>query len=223
MNIAESIRSIKAGLPEGVKLVAVSKTQPLTLIMEAYEAGQRCFGENKVQDLVSKAPQLPPDIEWHFIGHLQSNKVRLLLPYVRLIHSIDSVKLLSVVDQESARIEKTTPCLLQFHIAREESKFGFSLPEAMVFFQSSSYQLLTSVEIVGVMGMATFTEDVSQVRQEFRTLKSIFDELKDSYFRDKESFNQLSMGMSDDYHLAIEEGSTLVRIGTALFGARNLI
>ena len=207
-------------MPTGIKLVAVSKTRSDEEIMEAYNAGQRSFGENKVQELVRKWETLPQDIEWHFIGHLQSNKVRLIAPFVAMIHSVDSLKLLKTINDEAKQAERVIPCLLQFHIASEESKFGF-LPENVTQILSeikiSDYN---NIIIAGVMGMATFTDDVAVINREFSNLKTIFQNLKAEFFQGNDNFREISMGMSDDYQQAIENGSTMIRIGTTIFGSR---
>lgn len=219
--ISEQIKSIQASLPEGVRLIAVSKFHPNEAILEAYEAGQRLFGENHVQELTAKHESLPNDIEWHFIGHLQTNKVKYIAPFVSLIHGIDTPKLLRVVDKEGAKAERMIPCLLQIHIANEETKFGFSREECLEMLSSGILSELQHVQICGLMGMATNTDDEEQIRKEFHTLHSLFEELKASYFKDVPSFKELSMGMSDDYPIAIEEGSTLIRVGTKIFGERD--
>ncbi|VAW18717.1 UPF0001 protein YggS [hydrothermal vent metagenome] len=221
MDIRENIRKIKEGLPSNVTLVAVSKTKPVDDILEAYDSGHLIFGENKVQDLVQKYETLPKDIEWHMIGHLQTNKVKHIAPFIHLIHAVDSLKLLKVINNEALKNGRVVSCLLQFHIASEETKYGLSLSEAEELLSSKDYMGLTNVGIQGVMGMATFTDDKGKIRKEFRTLKGIFDKLKSKYFRGEASFKEISMGMSDDYLLAIEEGSTLVRIGSSIFGPRN--
>ncbi|MGL5637527.1 MAG: YggS family pyridoxal phosphate-dependent enzyme [Bacteroidales bacterium] len=220
-HIQDKIHSLKAELPEQVSLVAVSKFHPEESVMEAYQAGQRIFGESKVQELVPKAEHLPKDIEWHFIGHLQTNKIKYIIPFVSLIHSVDSFKLLKEINKEAQKKNRVIDCLLQFHIAEEETKFGLSLDEAKEFLSAGQLAELKNVRIVGVMGMATFSDDQQQIRKEFKSLKMIFDTLKKTYFGDKEYFKQISMGMSDDYTIAIEEGSTLVRIGSSIFGVRN--
>jgi pyridoxal phosphate enzyme (YggS family) len=207
-------------LPEGLKLVAVSKKKSPEIIMQAYHAGHKIFGENKAQDLVNKYEKLPKDIEWHFIGHLQTNKAKYLVPFVSMIHSIDSFKILKTVNKEAQKNNRTIPCLLQFHIAQESSKFGLSEEEAHEILDSEEYKTLKNISIVGVMGMATFTDDEMQVRNEFRFLKRIFDKLKKEYFPRKKGFKEISMGMSDDYSIAVEEGSTMVRVGSKIFGAR---
>lgn len=220
MDIQKNLTYIRSILPDQITLLAISKTQKPEVILEAYHSGQRAFGENKAQELSLKYPVLPKDIEWHFVGHLQSNKIKTILPFVSLIQSIDSVKLLQVIDAESLKINKITNCLLQFHIASEETKYGFDLAEAVALFSSGVLTDLKNIRIRGVMGMATFTKDKEQVRKEFRSLKNIFDLLKKNYFPTQESFSILSMGMSEDYQVAIEEGSTLIRIGTSIFGNR---
>jgi PLP dependent protein len=207
-------------LPAGVRLVAVSKTKSPEVILEAYRSGHKTFGENKVQELVQKQMELPHDIEWHFIGHLQTNKVKYIAPFISLIHGIDSFKILKEVNKEGRKNNRIIPCLLQFHIAREETKFGFSEEEAREMLESEAFAGLKNIMIAGVMGMATFTDDHEQVRNEFRLLKTIFDGLKSDYFSGKEEFKEVSMGMSDDYTIAVEEGSTIVRIGSKIFGSR---
>ena len=220
MNIAENIRSLQLSIPGHVSIVAVSKTKPVADIMQAYVAGQRIFGENKVQELVMKQSQLPSDVEWHFIGHLQTNKVKYISPFIRLIHSIDSLNLLTEVDKEAVKNNRITDCLLQFHIATEDTKFGLSLEEAELILGSEHYKNMQNVRITGVMGMSSFTDDMEIVRKEFKTLKGYFLILKSRYFDHADSFRELSMGMSGDYLIAIEEGSTMVRIGTSIFGNR---
>ena len=220
MIIGKNLSEIKESLPSGSKLVAVSKTKPVEVILEAYNSGHKIFGENKVQELVQKYEALPKDIEWHFIGHLQTNKVKYIAPFVSLIHGIDSLKVLKAVDKEAAKNARLVPCLLQFHIARENTKFGFSVEEAIDMLESESFASLKNISVAGVMGMATFTENVIQIRNEFRTLKEIFEQLKQKFFFNKPEFKEISMGMSDDYHIAAEEGSTIVRIGSKIFGVR---
>jgi len=221
MGIAENIAKIKSEINENVKLVAVSKTKPVEDIMEAYDAGHKIFGENKAQELAGKFEALPRDIEWHFIGHLQTNKVKYIAPFVSLIHGIDSLKLLKTINKEAKKKNRVIDCLLQFHIAEEETKFGLDENEADEILTSSGYKELENVRITGVMGMATYTTDTEQIRSEFRHLKNIFETLKEKYFGTDESFKEISMGMSGDYKIAVEEGSTIVRIGSAIFGARN--
>ncbi len=206
--------------PTQTRLVAVSKTKPEAEILELYNKGQRIFGENRVQELVAKQEVLPKDIEWHFIGHLQTNKVKYIAPFVACIHSVDSLKLLKEINKQAKKHDRPVDCLLQFHIAEEDTKFGLNLEEAEEILQSPEFQKLKNVRITGVMGMATFTEDEVQVRREFKTLKKIFDTLKSKYFPEAAHFTEVSMGMSGDYAIAVEEGSTMVRIGTLLFGER---
>ena len=203
------------------KLVAVSKTKPEADILQLYEQGQRIFGENRVQEMTTKHESLPKDIEWHAIGHLQTNKVKTIAPYVSMIHSIDSLRLLVEVDKEARKNDRMIDVLLQFHIADEETKYGFELAEASNLLTKEIVEDMENVNIVGVMGMATFTEDEDQIRSEFTYLKQIFDELKDKFFSEKDAFKEISMGMSGDYRIAVEEGSTMVRIGSLLFGKRN--
>ncbi len=201
-------------------LVAVSKTKPLTAILDMYGQGQRVFGENRVQELVQKYEELPKDIEWHMIGHLQKNKVKYIAPFVSLIHSVESIALLKEIEKQARKQERVIDCLLQFKIAEEDSKFGMQLGDISSFLQSSEFFQFQHVKIVGVMGMATFTHDMVQVREEFRRLKSIYEDLKANVFLENVSFKEISMGMSGDYKIAIEEGSTMVRIGSLLFGSR---
>lgn len=221
MDIAKNILEINNSIPANVKLVAVSKTKPNEAILEAYNVGQRIFGENKIQDLVQKQEGLPKDIEWHFIGHPQSNKVKFIAPFVALIHGIDSLKLLKIIDKEGRKNKRIISCLLQFHIAEESTKFGLSLEEARGILVSGEFNALKNVAIAGVMGMATYTDDKNRIRNEFRLLNNIFKMLKNEYFSDSEKFREISMGMSGDYLIAIEEGSTLIRVGSKIFGARN--
>jgi len=220
MSIAENIKRITSELGENTRLVAVSKTKPDEDLMEAYNAGKRLFGENKVQELAGKYERLPKDIEWHFIGHLQTNKVKYIAPFVSLIHGVDSLKLLKTINKEAKKKDRVIDCLLQFHIATESTKFGLNREEAVAILDDEQYRSFENVRIAGVMGMATYTDDKGQVRNEFRSLKKIFDDLKAEYFADKQYFKEISMGMSGDYKIAIEEGSTLVRIGSSIFGAR---
>lgn len=222
MPIVNKLKEIKKSLPGNVKLVAVSKTKPIEDILLAYNSGHKVFGENKAQEMFEKQDQLPKDIEWHFIGHLQSNKVKYIASYVKLVHSIDSVKLLAEVNKHAYKNNRIINCLLQFHIATEENKFGLNLKEAQSIFNSEFFSSLKNIKIVGIMGMATFTEDMEVVKSEFSHLKSCFDQLKEEFYQDDESFNEISMGMSLDYKYAIKEGSTLVRLGSSIFGARNI-
>ena len=221
MDIGTNIQKLKSGLPKGVKLVAVSKTKPNEDILAAYHKGHRIFGENKVQELTRKQEELPKDIEWHFIGHPQSNKVKYMAPFVALIHGVDSLKLLKTINKEAKKNNRTIRCLLQFHIAEESTKFGLNEDEAVEILESEQYKQLTNVEIDGVMGMATYTDDTDQVRKEFRKLRTIFEKLKAQYFSDRDSFCEISMGMSDDFPIAVEEGSTMIRVGSKIFGPRN--
>jgi PLP dependent protein len=220
MSLADRIHLLKEEVPQDVVLVAVSKTKPASLIQEAYDAGQRIFGENKVQELVDKWEVLPKDIEWHLIGHLQSNKVKYIAPFVSLIHSVDSFKLLQEINRQGEKNNRVIHCLLQFHIAQEETKFGLSFEEAEEILQSREFVEMHHISIVGLMGMASFTEDEEQVRDEFRNLNNYFMILKSNYFKYNPDFKVLSMGMSGDYALAIEEGSNMIRVGSSLFGGR---
>lgn len=222
MSVAENIHQIRSRLPERVRLVAVTKTHPPELILEAYNAGHNVFGENKAREMATKWKQLPEDVEWHFIGHLQTNKVKYIAPFVHMVHSVDSLKLLAEINRQALKHERSIACLLQFHIASEETKFGLDRAEAAELLESPDYAAMQNVRICGVMGMATFTSDTGLVRTEFRHLKSIFQFLKDRYFPDNPHFHEISMGMSDDYPLAIEEGSTLIRVGSAIFGQRHV-
>lgn len=215
MSIANKLKTVLSSIPENMTLVAVSKTKPIEHILEAYGAGQRVFGENKVQELTQKAELLPKDIEWHMIGHLQSNKVKYIAPFVSLIHGVDSEKLLKEINKRAAQNDRIISCLLQFHIAEESSKFGLNEEEAKVILALQS--TYPNIRIVGLMGMATFTSNQEQIRSEFSSLKSIFDSIQKEY----PQIQTLSMGMSGDYLIAIEEGSNMVRLGSAIFGARQ--
>ena len=218
--IQAEIQAIKNGLPEGVRLVAVSKYHPIEALQEAYDGGQRIFGESKVQEMTQKYEALPKDIEWHFIGHLQTNKIKYMAPYVTLIHGVDSYKLLAEINKQAAKVNRVIPCLLQIHIAQEETKFGFSTDECRAMLESGEWKTLNNVRIAGVMGMATNTEDEKQIAQEFETLARFFRETKETYFKDRPYYKEISMGMSDDYPIAIGHGSTLIRVGSKIFGAR---
>jgi pyridoxal phosphate enzyme, YggS family len=220
MSISTNIQSIRTHIPAHVRLVCVSKFNPNESIITAYETGERIFGESKVQELCEKHETLPQDIIWHFIGHLQTNKIKYLVPFVSLIHGVDSYKLLVEINKQAAKAEKTVNCLLQIHIAQEETKFGFSAEELFEMLKAGEWETLKNIRICGLMGMATYTEDREQIRSEFRRLKSVFDEVKENHFSNESSFCELSMGMSDDYLIAIEEGSTLVRVGSSIFGHR---
>jgi PLP dependent protein len=208
---------IKKDIPSGVRLVVVSKTVPVQTIREVYNTGHRIFGENRAQTLIDKQPLLPGDIEWHFIGHLQTNKVKYIVPFISMIQSVDSLKLLKEIDKEAAKHGRVIPCLLQFHIATEETKYGLDLVEAREILGNPDLSALKNVRISGVMGMATYSDDENLVRSEFRNLKHIFEAIKAEYFYNDPNFKEISMGMSGDYKIAIEEGSTIVRIGTAIF------
>ncbi|MBO4722910.1 MAG: YggS family pyridoxal phosphate-dependent enzyme [Muribaculaceae bacterium] len=221
MSIAQNIQRITAQLPEGVKLVAVSKFHPAEKIMEAYNAGQRLFGENRAQEFAAKAPQLPADIEWHFIGHLQKNKVRMIMPWVSTIQSIDSIELLQLVNKEAARNNRHINVLLQLHVAKEQTKSGFTTNEVLKAADEGAFENLTNVTITGVMAMATFTDDMEQVASEFEQVHNTFLTLRDKHFANNPAFKEISMGMSDDWNIAVQHGATLVRIGTDIFGARE--
>lgn len=221
MGIRENLLLLKKDIPDRITLVAVSKTRTIHEIMEAYETGHRDFGENKVQEIIQKQPLLPADIRWHFIGHLQTNKVKYITPIISLIHGVDSLKLLAEINRQAMKLNRIIPCLLQFHIATEESKFGLDLDEVEAMLKSDLFRTFRNVSICGVMGMATFTNDTSVVRREFKSLAEIFGNLKAEFFNSQESFKEISMGMTGDYQTAIEEGATMVRIGSALFGERD--
>lgn len=218
--IESNIKALRKEIPDNVKIVAVSKTKPVEDILSAYNSGHRIFGENRVPELVSKCQALPVDIEWHSIGHLQTNKVRHLLPFVSVIQSVDSFRLLEVIDKESARINRITDCLLQFHIAKEETKSGSDEQEALEMIHSAGFGQLRNVRICGVMGMATYTDDHNLVRDEFKKLRSLFDTIKSSGLVKARDFREISMGMSGDYLVAVSEGATIVRIGSLIFGER---
>lgn len=221
IDIIYNIEAIKKQIPASVKLVAVSKTRPVEDILIAYNSGQKCFGENRVQELLSKKDNLPSDIEWHLIGHLQTNKVKLIVPFINMIESVDSFTLLKVINAEALKVNRTVDCLLQVHIAKEETKFGFSMNELENMMISEEFRKLRSVRISGVMGMATFTDDEDQVRNEFRDLTECFNKLRISYFNNTPGFKEISMGMSGDYKIAIQQGSTIIRIGSLIFGERK--
>jgi pyridoxal phosphate enzyme (YggS family) len=218
MSVSQNLARIREEVSAHVKIVAVSKMMPVDRIMEAYQAGQRLFGENKMQEITDKHPLLPGDIRWHFIGHLQTNKVKYIAPFVDMIESVDSLKLLAEINKQAEKNNRRIKCLIQFHIATEESKFGLDLAEADALLNSLEYKEMRNVVICGVMGMASFIDDLTQVRNEFRNLKDIFNHLKMNYFSDIPAFCEISMGMTGDYAIAIEEGSTIVRIGTGIFG-----
>ncbi|MFN5844815.1 MAG: YggS family pyridoxal phosphate-dependent enzyme [Flavobacteriia bacterium] len=218
--ISRRLQEIIDAIPDHVTLVAVSKTKPTSAIQEAYNAGQRHFGENKVQEMTDKSARLPKDIHWHLIGHLQTNKVKYIASFVSLIHSIDSLKLLQEINKHAIKHNRVIDCLLQFHIAKEETKFGLDLAEANVLLGSEQFSALKNIRIVGVMGMASFTPNEKEVRKEFSELRGIFTSIKNKWFADENSFKIISMGMSGDYGIAIEEGSTMVRVGSSIFGSR---
>ncbi len=218
--IKEDLKKVRNNIPNDVTLVAVSKTKPNSDILEAYKAGQRIFGENKVQECVEKHESLPKDINWHLIGHLQTNKVKYIAPFVALIHAVDSFKLLKEINKQAKKNNRTIDCLLQFHIAQEESKFGLSFIEAQELLGLPEFVELQNVSVIGVMGMATFTENEEQVREEFQALENYFNVLKSHFFKFNDAFKTISMGMSGDYQIAIEEGSTMVRVGSSIFGNR---
>ncbi len=217
MDISENIKKYKDELPENVKLVAISKTKPNEDLMEAYRAGQRILGENKIQEMTDKWEALPQDIEWHMVGHVQRNKVKYMAPFVSLIHAVDSLKLLKEINKRAKQNDRTINCLLQIKIAEEDSKFGISAEEAKDILESEAYKKMENVRVTGLMGMATFTDDEEQVRSEFKYLKSVFDKFRDQH----PDLTELSMGMSGDYQIAVECGSTMVRIGSSIFGARK--
>ncbi len=217
MSIAENITKFKDEIPEEVTLVAISKTKPVDDILEAYNAGQRIFGENKIQEMTEKWEKLPKDIKWHMVGHVQRNKVKYMAEYVDLIHAVDSLKLLREIEKQAKKYDRTISCLLQIKIAEEDTKYGIDVDEAKSILQSNAYRKMTHVKVVGLMGMATFTEKEEKVRKEFSFLKTTFEDLKSEY----NSFSILSMGMSGDYKIAIDCGSTMVRIGSSIFGERN--
>lgn len=221
IEIEQRIKMLRSDLPPDVKLVAVSKTKPLEDIKAAYNCGQRIFGENKIQELTYKSECLPEDIQWHMIGHLQTNKVKYIASFIKLIHSVDSIKLLKTINKEASKHKRVIDCLLQVKINEEESKFGLSKENLEDLLSLEELHQLTSVRIVGLMGMATYTSDNDKIKLEFRTLKDIFEEIKTKYFQNKTDFAEISMGMSDDFRIAVEEGSTMVRVGSGIFGKRS--
>ena len=221
MSIADNINNLKKETGHSnVKLIAVSKTKPVEVLQEAYNAGQRIFGENNVQEMVEKQAQLPKDIEWHLVGHLQSNKVKYIASFISLIHSVDSLKLLQEIDKQAAKNKRIIDCLLQIYIADEETKFGLGFDETIELLRSEEFTALKNVRIVGLMGIATNTDSEKQIKDEFYELHTFFDGVKTSFFRKEESFKELSIGMSADYKIAIEEGSTMIRVGSLIFGQR---
>ena len=221
MNIQANLKEVLANLPESVRLVAVSKFHPCEAIESAYAIGQRIFGESKVQELQEKYEALPKDIEWHFIGHLQTNKVKYIAPYIALIHAVDSYKLLVEINKQAAKNNRVIPCLFEIHIAEEDSKFGFTMDSCREMLKNEDWKSLKNISIAGVMGMATNTDNTEQIRNEFERLHLFFKELKENFFIDSPEFKEISMGMSHDYLLAIDAGSTLVRVGSNIFGERN--
>jgi pyridoxal phosphate enzyme (YggS family) len=221
MHIAEQISRLHQELPEGVSLLAISKYHPIEALQEAYDAGQRMFGENHIQEMAAKAAALPKDIEWHFTGHVQTNKIKYMAPFVSLIHAVDSFRLLREINKHAAKHERRIDCLLQIHIAQEETKYGLTVDECRQLLANEPWRELQHIRITGLMAMGSNTDDLEQVRKEFRQIKQLFDELKRTYFADDSSFCQLSEGMTDDYPIAIEEGSTIVRIGSLIFGERE--
>lgn len=221
MGIAENLQQIENQIPSHVKLIAVSKTKPNEMLLEAYNAGQRVFGENRPQELKQKQEELPKDIVWHFIGHPQSKQVKYFSSFVSLIHGVDGIKLLSVINKEGIKHNRVIDCLLQFHIANEETKFGLSMADAHELINSEAFKSLENVRVCGVMGMATNTDDENKIKEEFSALVDIFDSLKQTFFSENAAFSEISMGMSGDYKLAIEAGSTMVRVGSSIFGLRN--
>ena len=219
-DIKNNILELRKTVPPHVKIIAVSKTKPSSAIQEAYEAGQRAFGENYVQEIIEKQPQLPQDIEWHFIGHLQSNKVKNIAPFVSYIHAVHSVKLLQEIEKQAAKNERIIKCFLQFHIADEDTKHGFDTSAYKEELSGVNWSEFPHVEISGVMGMASFVENQKQIELEFEKLTHIFQELKSSIFKDNANFTEISMGMSGDWPLAVEKGSTMIRVGSSIFGSR---
>lgn len=220
MSLQQNLNEIKNSIPAGVTLIAVSKSQPIGKIRELYDLGQRVFGENRAQEMTTKYESLPGNIQWHMIGHLQSNKIKYIASYVNFIHSVDSPKVLSEINRQAARFDRVIPCLLQVHIAEEETKFGFSPEEVTQFLRSGTWSEMAHVKVMGLMGMATFTKNEEQIRREFKSLRSLFDKLKQGPVPPAVQMTELSMGMTGDYKIAIEEGSTMVRVGTAIFGER---
>lgn len=220
MTVAENLTKVKSTLSPGVELVAVSKYHPTSSLKEAYDAGQRIFGESHVQELIGKYEELPKDIKWHFIGHLQTNKVKYMASFINLIHSVDSFKLLKEIDKQAQKAGRVIDCLLQLHVAQEETKFGFSPEELLELLQTDDWKSLKGVRIVGLMAMASNTDDASQVESEFASVKRLFDRLKATIFNEEPCFKEISMGMSGDYSIAMKHGSTLVRVGSMIFGNR---
>lgn len=220
MSIAEQIIRLRKELPEGVNLLAISKYQPIEALQEAYDAGQRMFGENHIQEMTAKAAILPKDIEWHFTGHVQTNKIKYMASFVNLIHSVDSFRLLREINKHAAKHNRCIDCLLQIHIAQEETKYGLTIDECLHLLTEEPWHELQHIRIIGLMAMGSNTDNMEQVRDEFKRIKSLFNELKERFFTHEPSFCQISEGMTDDYPIALEEGSTIVRIGTMIFGER---
>jgi len=220
MRIATNLLAINKKLGKSTKLVAISKTKPVEMLMECYDAGQRIFGENKVQEMLDKQAAMPNDVQWHLVGHLQTNKVKYIAPFVSLIHSADSIKLIQEINKQGAKHHRIISCLLQIYIAKEETKFGLDIQEALDLLQSESFTQMQNIRVMGVMGMATNTENLKQVREEFQYLKQFSDTLKLKFASDIHPLHEISMGMSSDFEIAIEEGSTLVRVGSSIFGIR---
>ncbi len=221
MDIQSNILRIKSTLPDGVRLIAISKFHPIDALQQAYYVGQRIFGESHAQEVVVKHEALPKDIEWHFVGHLQTNKIKYIAPFISLIHSVDSLRLLREIDKQATKCDRVIDCLLQLHIAQEETKFGFTPDELQTMLTTTDWHSLRHVRIVGIMCMATNTDDQTLIRNEFRQAKSVFDTIKATHFADAPHFREISMGMSDDYPIAIAEGSTMVRVGSSIFGTRE--
>jgi pyridoxal phosphate enzyme (YggS family) len=219
--VKDNLLAVKQTLKENVKLVAVSKYQPIELLQQAYEAGQRVFGESHALEVRDKAEVMPKDIEWHFIGHLQTNKVKYIAPFISCIESVDSLKLMQEINKQALKNDRVIDCLLQFHVAQEETKSGFTLEECEQVLSSEEFSDLKNIRIIGVMGMATYTEDEKQIRKEFKTLVANFAYLKMAYFSTNQDFKEISMGMTDDYQIAMSEGSTIVRVGSGIFGERG--
>lgn len=220
MSVKANIDALRETVPDDVKIVAVSKFHAADVVMEAYGGGQRVFGESRVQELTAKYDELPKDIQWHFVGSLQRNKARFITPFISLIHSLDSEKLMLEIEKQATANNRKIPCLLQLHVADEQTKSGFSPDECRRFLAAGTWRNCPHVQLAGIMGMATYTDDERQIRSEFRLLKSLFDEFKTAYFADEENFREISMGMSGDYRIAIEEGATIIRVGTLIFGER---
>lgn len=221
MNISDNLKTLRKHIPENVQLVCVSKFHSSKEITAAYDVGERIFGESRVQELVEKQALLPQDIQWHFIGHLQTNKIKYITPFVTLIHGVDSLKLLNAINNQAAKNNRVISCLLQLHIAQEDTKFGLTKEELTILLNSNEFKQMKHVKIAGLMGMATFTDDEKQVEKEFSYLNETFQQIKIEYFSNEPAFKERSMGMSQDFRLAIKNGSTMVRIGTAIFGNRN--